>query len=739
MSTVISRSAACEQLPRRLLLAAGDFDLTFGSSGRTQVVFPGLPIEILDAALQADGKIVVAGRKGDNAAVARLNADGTIDTSFGTSGLFGYGGIANDLEQARGVAIQSDGRIVVAGFSTPNEDVTRFTVGRLTAGGLRDGTFGGAAGIVRTHIGDESAIGSVANDVVIQTDQRIVAAGSARTGGTVPNNDFALVRFNADGSRDMPFAGGDGISINGFGESEVAQALTLDYTGNPLTNPRYGTIVAVGQFGDTAVSPPSRLAILRLRPDGVPDPTFDGDGKLLSPSLSTHGVELATGVVVQPGGRIVAAGTSRVGSNPAASELLMARYTAAGALDTSFGSLGTGTVELDIGETDEAHDVTLGYLGGIVVSGVSDGRFTLAAFQTNGRPDTRFSGDGLLVTTIPGVARGIVASGSGVAPIRRLVVAGSTFVARFVDVGSVVFINPLDPNGAEAGTDPATFTVIRSEPQPFDERVFIGISGTATPPNVLPFRPRDYNGTHITIGGPTAGPTFVDIPAGQVLTTVTITPVDDTTVEGDETATFTVLSNATYDVGTPPGTTLAIRDNDVTVGPTVTSSAFLFETAPQRAAFTFNQNVSSSIAAADFRVTGPSGAVPFDFSYDAVTNTATLSFGNILPDGNYTARALAAGITNGAGQPMPADHVLEFFFLRGDANRDRIVNLADFNTLAANFGQSPRTFSQGDFTYDGIVNLADFNVLASRFGSSAAPGGASPPPPHDEPLDDLLA
>jgi hypothetical protein len=83
--------------------------------------------------------------------------------------------------------------------------------------------------------------------------------------------------------------------------------------------------------------------------------------------------------------------------------------------------------------------------------------------------------------------------------------------------------------------------------------------------------------------------------------------------------------------------------------------------------------------------------------------------------------------------------VVNFFVLAGDATRDRRVNLDDFNVLAANFGQSQRTFSQGDFTYDGTVNLDDFNVLASRFGATLAPAAAAPSAPRGgRALDDLL-
>ena len=167
--------------------------------------------------------------------------------------------------------------------------------------------------------------------------------------------------------------------------------------------------------------------------------------------------------------------------------------------------------------------------------------------------------------------------------------------------------------------------------------------------------------------------------------------------------------------------------------PAVTASSFLFETAPQRLQFTFDDNVSGSLGTNDIVLenlttmqTIPSSDLAL--SYDLPSNTATFTYtGNgggingVLPDGNYRARLLAAGITNSGGTPIAADVIFDFFFLAGDATRDGRVNLNDFNVLAANFGQSPRTFSQGDFNYDGVVNLDDFNILASRFGVSFAP------------------
>jgi hypothetical protein len=144
--------------------------------------------------------------------------------------------------------------------------------------------------------------------------------------------------------------------------------------------------------------------------------------------------------------------------------------------------------------------------------------------------------------------------------------------------------------------------------------------------------------------------------------------------------------------------------------------------------FRFSQDVASSIGADDFSVSGPTGSVPFAFSYDDISNTATLGFTGILPDGNYTARAIASGITNASGQPMAADSLLDFFALAGDANHDRSVDITDLGVLATNWQQSPRTFSQGDFSYDGVVDITDLGILATNWQKDLpAPGGRPPP------------
>jgi hypothetical protein len=180
-------------------------------------------------------------------------------------------------------------------------------------------------------------------------------------------------------------------------------------------------------------------------------------------------------------------------------------------------------------------------------------------------------------------------------------------------------------------------------------------------------------------------------------------------------------------------------------GPTVDSFTFIWQDAPQRIVVTFSTNVQASLAPDDMvlenlttMATIPSGNVALS-SYDTVTNTATFTFpgyGPIgaLPDGNYRATLVAAGITDTGGTPMAADFHEEFFFLMADANRDKAVNLADFNILAGHFGQTTPLFALGNFNYiDSTVNLADFNLLAGRFGvvlaapAVSAAGRLAPP------------
>jgi GH25 family lysozyme M1 (1,4-beta-N-acetylmuramidase) len=165
------------------------------------------------------------------------------------------------------------------------------------------------------------------------------------------------------------------------------------------------------------------------------------------------------------------------------------------------------------------------------------------------------------------------------------------------------------------------------------------------------------------------------------------------------------------------------------IPPTVQSAEFVYQTAPHRLRFTFSEDVSASLSPTDLvvrDVNTQATLVISSVTWSPATLTATFTLNNLAPDGSYRATLSGAGVTDPAGNPLGDDHTLDFFFLTGDADHDGAVNLNDFNTLASNFGQSGRDFTQGDFDYNGTVNLNDFNLLASNFGRTMAAPATSP-------------
>lgn len=146
----------------------------------------------------------------------------------------------------------------------------------------------------------------------------------------------------------------------------------------------------------------------------------------------------------------------------------------------------------------------------------------------------------------------------------------------------------------------------------------------------------------------------------------------------------------------------------------------------------FNQDVDTSIAKEDFKVFSLPGLVPVNtttaaFSYNSATRTATLNFGSQLPDGNYRLVLDAGAAESSTGAPSSATS-LDFFVLRGDADRDRDVDFDDLLRLAQNFGKLNQTFSQGNFDYDptGEVDFDDLLLLAQRYGTSVLAAPAAP-------------
>jgi uncharacterized delta-60 repeat protein len=562
--TTCGAQARFELLEERPLCAAGAPDPSFSGDGRTTVDFlGGLRAFATDAAVQKDGKTVVvgfvdAGGGTRRFAVARLNFDGTPDTSFDGDGLVVVP--VGDIGDARAtaVAVQGDGKIVVAGsarmdslgsFNGPN-----FAVIRLLPNGRLDNTFDGDGKRTINFAGG-------ATDVALQSDGKIVIVGDNFDSGFLGfggDFNFAVARLHPNGSLDQSFSN-DGKQQIGFGGDDHAEAVAISG----------GKIIVAGRSGSEFGS--SKMAIVRLNGNGNGDTTFgpSGNARVLT-AFPGQAVSSARDLLVQSGGKIVVAGTSGNPANPGSMQFALTRFLSTGAIDTSFGGSGSGIVATDLGGNDVGLGIMQAAGGGLIVAGSSDRKFALSGYTADGALDPRFGNAGKLVTDfgLVDTTFGIgLAKGTG---MRRFVVAGGSqfSTARFLDANAnVVSVGSLDPNAAEQGRDPASLLVTRTERLPLATRVFFSIGGTALGPTA------DSNRIDYDLAGmdlPRNAPAFVDIPAGQTFAQVLITPRDDARRENRETASFTIQPDATYVLGTNPSATVRITDND---GPAAAASA----------------------------------------------------------------------------------------------------------------------------------------------------------------------
>ncbi|HSE96999.1 MAG TPA: S-layer homology domain-containing protein [Blastocatellia bacterium] len=368
-------------------------DITFGGNQGRQIISVGTGLDGGRAvAIQADGKIVVAGFttvSGSNLdfAVVRLTSGGSLDSSFGNLGKATTNFLSGQIsrsDQGTSVAIQPDGKIVVAGFSS-NSTTTDFAVARYNTNGLPDTLFGGGTGQVITTVGTGF---NAANSVMITGGafvQRIVVAGYAVNGS---RTDFALVRYNLDGSLDPLFGGGTGKVITPVGPNN---------SGISAVTRQAGLIVAAGAAFN---GPLSDSAVVRYNSDGSLNSAFDGDGI----RIDDFGLRpaAARSMAVQPDGKTVVAGFSENRFNP---DFAVARYNPDGSLDTSFDGDGTVTIDINSGR-EEGNAMALQPDGKIVIVGYRRDAsaqaldFAVVRYNTNGTPDTSFNGTGKVVTSV---------------------------------------------------------------------------------------------------------------------------------------------------------------------------------------------------------------------------------------------------------------------------------------------------------------------------------------------------
>jgi uncharacterized delta-60 repeat protein len=334
-------------------------------------------------ALQTDGKILVAGTSSADFGLIRLNGDGTLDTTFSSDGKATFD-INSGVDEGRSVTVQADGKILVAGFSQDSSgdyNSADFSVIRLNADGSRDETFGGFS--YNNGYNYNITKGAATFDVGSSSYRDIGSSVTLQNDGKIlisgagwddSGGYIGVIRLNKDGTLDTTFSGDGRVTISGNLNSPEAY----------VTVQSDGKILIAGSTQENNINPDYK--IIRLNADGTLDKTFGTDGVFISDIQYDDYVH---GITVQGDGKLLVAGESF-------GDMSLIRLNTNGSLDTTFGLYGNGKAVFDIsgGGYDTGRSVTVQADGKILVAGFSttsgDYDFSVIRLNTNGTPDTTF-------------------------------------------------------------------------------------------------------------------------------------------------------------------------------------------------------------------------------------------------------------------------------------------------------------------------------------------------------------
>jgi uncharacterized delta-60 repeat protein len=361
--------------------STGVLDPSFGGDGivSTDIYFLDHATNLI---LQPDGKIVAAGFSSyDNFVLARYNPDGSLDSSLDNDGKMHSDLI--DQRQGYTVAQQADGKYLVGGFYNQGSvGADDFALVRFNTDGSLDTAFG-TDGLVLTDFGIFDEILALA----IQQDGKIMAAG--RMNASL-NEDFAIARYNMDGSLDTSFNDDGKVTLDFFGAHDYAFAVEIQTDSK---------IVVGGMAYDC---PHPCLALARYNTDGILDTSFGIDGKAtVDRELSSDQMET---MILQSDGKIVMAGYSLIGAGDD-QDFFLVRFNPDGSLDINFGSQGWVTTEW--GCEDSIAAIAIQPDGKIVAAGRTFCEspydyfdIVLARYNPDGSLDPTFGSDGKVITDI---------------------------------------------------------------------------------------------------------------------------------------------------------------------------------------------------------------------------------------------------------------------------------------------------------------------------------------------------
>lgn len=363
----------------------GTLDNTFGTVGKVITTFEGFDASVQSVLVQPDKKIVAGGNVSKNAksqfSLARYKNDGSLDVTFGNLGLV----IAVYPEQMvlSAIVLQSDGKIIAGGnLYNPTFSISHFVLLRFDSNGVLDGTFG-TDGRVVTNFSDKL---DRMTSLIVQSDDKIIASGA--TSDDISYSDFAMARYNSDGSEDLGF-GNNGRTVTSLRVWDFGYAITLQddnkiivsgATSNEF-NPDFG-------FNYD-------FAVLKYDKYGVLDSTFGSGGSI------TIGVpeanEKALCVKVAPDGKINIAGEHHILKY----SIMLVQILNNGDLDTSFGTNGVVTTDLS---NQFLESVAIQPDGKILATeynstgGCCGAEIKLIRLLANGNFDATFGTDGIVTT-----------------------------------------------------------------------------------------------------------------------------------------------------------------------------------------------------------------------------------------------------------------------------------------------------------------------------------------------------
>ncbi len=413
----LGTSAASTEITVTVFGPPGSLDTSFGG-GKLMIPAGGGDDFANAVAVQADGKLVIAGRgaehRGDFALI-RLDRDGALDPTFGTAGRV-LTDFTDTSDTIFAIAIQPDGKIVAAGTTTGATTSNDFAVARYLPNGELDPSFG-TGGKVVTALGTDS---DTAYALAIQPDGKLVVGGDSNRGSSQTGVDFALVRYTTAGVLDTTF-GTSGIVLTPIasnGARDSIYALALETVDGETR------IVAAGGEGD--------FTIARYRATGELDATFGSGGKVANLFGSTIGA--ARAITVTPAGAIAVAGHAQ-------HDVAVAQLTSAGALDPFFGTGGKLTTRVSTTNFDEAQAITVDTGGKLLVAGwvyegvSSAGNFVLLRYLTDGQLDPSFGTAGLVITPVAAGSKADQAMAIAIqdddrVPTHRVITAGFASVTN---------------------------------------------------------------------------------------------------------------------------------------------------------------------------------------------------------------------------------------------------------------------------------------------------------------------